>query len=70
MSEQTIEVGQVWKRKKNGKLIRITRQRIFLGEPDDDWVWEGVDYKGKGVSYGSYIRRDLELVSEAGSTDG
>lgn len=62
--EQKIQVGQVWRRKRNGKQIRIVRQRAGSYGPSDDWVWAGYDYKGKGVSYGSYIRRDYELVKE------
>lgn len=60
MSEQEIHVGQIWRRRKSGKLIRIERQ---YGK-HDDWHWRGHDYKGRGVSYGSYIRRDCELVSD------
>ena len=65
MSEQEIRVGQVWRRKKSGRHIRIVRPGIDYPWTADDWVWEGVDYKGRGASYGSYIRRDCELVEEA-----
>ncbi|MFI9629235.1 hypothetical protein [Streptomyces sp. NPDC052042] len=63
--EQEIRVGQVWRRKKNGRHIRIVRERAGLHGPSDDWAWEGEDYRGRGVSYGSYIRRDCEPVKEA-----
>lgn len=66
MAEQEIRVGQVWRRKKSGKLIRIVGQHLPLGLMGDDWVWAGHDYKGRGVSFGSYIRRDCELVEEGG----
>lgn len=65
MSEQEIKVGQIWRRKKTGKLIRIERQSRDHYGPADDWHWRGHDYKGSGVSFGSYIRRDCELVSES-----
>lgn len=63
--EQKIQVGQIWRRKKTGKHIRIVRQHADFYGPSDDWAWEGHDYKGRGMSFGSYIRRDCELVKEA-----
>lgn len=67
--EQEIRVGQIWRRKKNGKHIRIVRQRQYRSAPIDDWYWVGHDYKGRGVSYGSYIRRDCELVEDGESDE-
>lgn len=72
MTEQQIRPGQVWRRKKDGRHIRIYRQQTEwsddLVEVDaDDWVWQGEDYKGRGFSYGKYIRRDYELVKESGA---
>jgi hypothetical protein len=66
-----IAVGQIWRRKKSGKLIRIERANQSAGFPAyDDWVWRGVDYTGRGVSYGGYIRRDCELVEEESHAAG
>ncbi|WP_217181570.1 hypothetical protein [Streptomyces sp. AC495_CC817] len=67
--EHSIHVGQIWRRKKNGKHIRIVRQRQDYSGSIDDWYWVGDDYKGRGVSYGSYIRRDCELVKDGESDD-
>lgn len=70
MSEQEIKPGQVWRRKRDGRHIRIVRRRRDLtGPPADDWLWKGEDYKGRGVSYGSYIRRDYELIEQGGEGD-
>lgn len=64
--EQKIQVGQIWRRKKTGKHIRIVSEnRGYNGAFNDDWNWVGHDYKGRGASYGSYIRRDCELVGVA-----
>lgn len=64
--EQKIEVGQIWRRKKNGRHIRIeSENRGHGGAFVDDWNWRGHDYKGRGASYGSYIRRDCELIGVA-----
>lgn len=63
--EQEIKIGQIWRRKKSGKLIRIERHYSSMpGIDADDWHWQGHDYKGRGVSYGWYIRRDCELVTD------
>lgn len=71
--QQKIEVGQIWRRKKNGRLIRIARPHRYTFDPTgqfyDDWEWEGHDYKGSGVSYGDYIRRDCELVESSVSSE-
>ncbi|ALJ22071.1 hypothetical protein [Microbacterium sp. No. 7] len=64
MTDQEIRVGQVWRRKRNGRLIRITRQNTHAGKPVDDWRWNGVDYTGDGWCWGSNIRRDCELVED------
>ena len=62
MTEQKIEVGQIWRRRKNRRLIRIVGPaNAFIGV-QDSWRWEGVNYRGRGVSDGGYIRRDCELV--------
>lgn len=58
--KQQIKVGQVWRRKRDGKHIRIVRACTSF----DDWAWKGEDYKGRGQSYGEYILRDYELVDE------
>ena len=63
MTEQKIEPGQVWRRRRGGRLFRIVAP--FSATSIDDWRWEGVGYRGKGVSDGGYIRRDSELVEEA-----
>lgn len=64
-TEQQIRPGQIWRRKKTGKHIVIKHERRSVHNvSSDDWVWEGHDYKGRGVSFGSYIRRDSELVSD------
>jgi hypothetical protein len=66
MSEQEIEVGQVWRRKKDGKLILIMRQWLGgNGTLWDDWTWGGYDYEGKGQAYGDNIRARYTLESEA-----
>jgi hypothetical protein len=67
VSEQEIRIGQIWRRKRNGRHIRIIGQQRggWGGALVDDYVWEGADYKGRGYSYGTYIRRDCELVTEA-----
>ncbi|GIG27153.1 hypothetical protein [Cellulomonas denverensis] len=59
MSEQQIEVGQIWRRKRTGRHIRIVRE-----VRGDDWRWEGHDYRARGASYGCYIRRDYELIEQ------
>jgi len=62
----TIEKGQIWRRKKTGKLVRIT-QAINLSsagnEPYHDVHWETVDkpYR-RGVSYEDYWVKNCELV--------
>lgn len=68
-TEQQIRPGQIWRRKKTGKHIRIERERRSSHNIEtDDGVWVGHDYKGRGVSYGSYIRRDCELISDPDET--
>lgn len=61
--EPKIEVGQVWRRKKDGTLVRITMEHLWRLGPIDDWSWRSVDGKRKGRSYGSYIRHNYELVT-------
>lgn len=65
MSEQVIAVGQVWRRKKDGKHIRIVRERRGWNDQFiDDWRWEGWDYKGRGEAYGFTIRDKYDLIGE------
>jgi hypothetical protein len=64
-----IEVGQVWRRNKGGKLILITWQVIgYSGNPVNDWDWGGYDYEGTGQILGvSLIHRytlEMEAVDE------
>lgn len=59
--EQQIRTGQIWRRKRNGRHIRI----VGANTVHDDWRWEGHDYTGRGASYGCYIRRDCDLVEDA-----
>lgn len=70
--------GQVWKRirgRNPGTLIKIESMRLAVANTinlpvgytheTDDWHWVGVtNPKRRGMSYGSYIRRDYVLVSE------
>lgn len=63
MTEQKIEPGQLWRRRKGGRLFRIVAP--FSNSSKDDWRWEGVGYPGSGESYGVHIRRNSELVEEA-----
>lgn len=60
-----VKVGQVWRRKKNGRHIVIVRENTMFEKISDDWAWKGLDYKGHGYSYGSYIQRDCELVANS-----
>jgi len=70
--KQEIKVGQVWRRKKDGRHIEITAQDTYqtydyeahepVTKPHDDFYWRGWDYKAKGRAYGYYIRTNYELV--------
>lgn len=65
--EIEIKVGQVWRRKKGGKLIRIARQlRTYNGSLLDDWVWESVEGRRGGNSCsGWHLRSHYILTPEA-----
>ena len=61
MTSPDVEVGQVWRRNKNGRHIVISREN---GKGSGDFAWEGVDYRARGVSYDTYIKRDCTLVAQ------
>jgi hypothetical protein len=70
MSEPVIKVGQVWRRKKDGKLILIVRaaqvQWLGVGRiPYDGFLWGGYDYEGNGQARGGHIRAHYTLEPEA-----
>lgn len=70
MSEQKIEPGQVWRRKSNGRLVRIEQVR-HLGGMDHgvDVTWRGADGHGRGNIFGDNLRERYELVPATPSTD-
>lgn len=64
MTTPEVDVGQVWRRKRNGKHIYIVSPRLgFRGQDLDEWHWEGHDHRGRGFCTGSYIRKECDLVT-------
>ena len=66
MTEQEIKVGQVWRRKHDGREIRIERVRQI----GPDWRggvdvhWRGVDKPGRGALFDGSLRKRYELVEK------
>jgi hypothetical protein len=66
--EVAIRRGQVWRRKKNGALVKITALENVGREsaPYYDISWENVVKPfRRGRSYEEYWRKNCELVEEA-----
>jgi len=64
-----IEKGQIWRRRKSGKLVRVTQAHNLSSAgnaPYHDVHWETVDkpYR-RGTSYEDYWVKNCELVREA-----
>ena len=56
-----IQVGQIWRRKSNGKLVQIKRR---LGP--DDWRWWAVEGKARGYVLSATVYATYEPVSGPG----
>lgn len=68
MSEKTpaVKVGQVWKRKRDGRMVEVVR--VVPGQwewVDTDIHWRGVDKPGKSAIYESDFRKRYELHEDA-----
>jgi len=61
-----IEKGQIWRRRKTGKLVRITQaENVGVFTPYFDVHWETVDKPvRRGTSYEDYWLKNCELVED------
>lgn len=65
-SDQKIEVGQVWRRKNDGRLIRVERvQNVGYLTTYLDVIWRGVDKPGRGELYEDSLRKRYEIEEPA-----
>jgi len=61
MAEQKIRIGQIWASRDGKRKIRITAYNATW----DDTTWANVENpKRRGNTYGSYLRKNYELVAE------
>lgn len=60
MSDQKIEVGQIWKRRHDGRLVRVSYVSDW---PENDQIveWAGVGKRGRGSLFMSVFRRRYDL---------
>lgn len=62
MSDLEIKIGQLWRRKRDEKVIWVRALRK-LGSQLDVY-WSAVDGKGKGAIYEFNFRKNYERVTE------
>ena len=55
-----VRPGQIWRRKRDGKLVRITKYDAYW----QDARWVGHSFKGKGVIWAWNLDNLYELVEE------
>jgi hypothetical protein len=62
MVEQQVRVGEVWRRKKDGKLVEIDGVRAWYSE--FDIAWRGQNFKGRGAIWQYNFLKNYEKVEE------
>lgn len=65
MNVPIVERGQIWRRKKDGKLVRIEAVRIWYTEYDVHW--RGQDFKGRGAIWSFNFLKAYERAEEESS---
>lgn len=63
MTEQTVKIGQVWRRKRDGMVVRITSYESNYA----DCGWREVDGKRRGQIFAYNLFDRYELMGEAGA---
>lgn len=61
--KQQLKIGQIWRRKRDGKLVWISAMRAYGSE--HDVYWRAVEGRNKGAIWGTAFREKYELVEEA-----
>lgn len=65
MATTKVAIGQVWRRRKDGKRVRIEQVKdVGYLVPFLDIRWTGVDYKASGQCFESSFLPRYELIEE------